>query len=83
MVVGREKRVGVKNQSNVSPGRVRARHRGEARVFDREPFLLNLDSGTLDLTTATLRSHSRDDLITKITPVPYEANGCVFCGKNS
>jgi len=41
--------------------------------LDRDPWLLNVQNGTLDLRTCTLReSHDVGDLITRITPVPYD-----------
>jgi putative DNA primase/helicase len=42
--------------------------------LDRDPWLLNVENGTLDLRTAELRPHSREDLITKIIPVDYDAS---------
>jgi putative DNA primase/helicase len=41
-------------------------------VFDRNPMLLNCPNGTLELETASLREHSRDDLITKVCNTPYD-----------
>jgi putative DNA primase/helicase len=40
--------------------------------FDLNPWLLNCYNGTLDLRTGLLRSHDRDDLITKLVPVAYD-----------
>jgi putative DNA primase/helicase len=40
--------------------------------FDRDPLLLNVLNGTLDLRNCQLRPHSRDDLITKIAPVKFD-----------
>lgn len=37
--------------------------------LDRDPFLLNVQNGTIDLRTGRLRTHDRADLITKIAPV--------------
>jgi putative DNA primase/helicase len=39
--------------------------------FDQNKYLLNVANGTLDLRTFTLRPHSREDMLTKIIPVPY------------
>lgn len=51
--------------------------RAHARVtedFDRDPWLLNTPSGTVDLRTGTMRAHHRGDLITQSTPVsPVDA----------
>jgi putative DNA primase/helicase len=40
--------------------------------FDREPFLLNVVNGTVDLRTGELRPHRREDLITRLAPVIYD-----------
>lgn len=40
--------------------------------LDAGRWLLNCANGTLDLRTGGLRSHNRDDLITKITDIPYD-----------
>jgi putative DNA primase/helicase len=40
--------------------------------FDRDPLLLNLDNGTLDLRTVTLRPHDPADKITKLAPVVFD-----------
>jgi putative DNA primase/helicase len=44
----------------------------EAADLDADDFLLNVENGTLDLTTGRLREHRREDRITKIAPVPFE-----------
>jgi putative DNA primase/helicase len=41
-------------------------------TLDADPWLLNTPSGTLDLTTGRLRPHRQDDLISKITGVPFD-----------
>ena len=41
-------------------------------TLDTQPWLLNVENGTLDLKTGELQPHSRDDLITKLAPVVYE-----------
>jgi len=41
-------------------------------VFDRDPMLLNMANGTIDLRSGTLRTHSSEDFITKLSPVPYD-----------
>ena len=40
--------------------------------MDRDHWLLNVENGTLDLRTGTLRPHRRLDLITKLAPVTYD-----------
>lgn len=40
--------------------------------LDADPWLLNVLNGTIDLRTSALRPHRRDDLLTKLSPVPYE-----------
>lgn len=42
--------------------------------LDTDPWLLNVENGTLDLRTGELRNHQREDLITKIAPVVYDPN---------
>ena len=39
--------------------------------MDRDSLLLNCLNGTIDLRTGRLRPHSRDDLITKLSPVDH------------
>ncbi|MGH6690151.1 MAG: DNA primase family protein [Vicinamibacterales bacterium] len=41
------------------------------KELDADPWLLNVLNGTLDLRTAQLREHRREDLLTKLTPVEY------------
>lgn len=41
-------------------------------TFDRDPLLLNVENGTLDLRTGDLRPHAREDFITKLAPVRYD-----------
>jgi len=43
-------------------------------ALDSDPWLLNVENGTLDLRIGELRPHRQEDLITKLIPVPYEAN---------
>lgn len=40
--------------------------------LDADPYLLNVQNGTVDLRTGALLPHSRRDLITKIAPCSYE-----------
>jgi putative DNA primase/helicase len=39
--------------------------------LDAAPLLLNVENGTLDLSTGRLREHRRADLLTKLAPVTY------------
>ncbi len=41
--------------------------------LDRDPWLLTVRNGTLDLRHGILRPHQREDLITKLVPVEYDA----------
>ena len=49
----------------------------EAEDLDRDPWLLNVENGTLDLRTGTLRPHRREDLLTRLAPVVYDP--CATC----
>ena len=40
-------------------------------AVDRDPWLLNVLNGTLDLRTGDLRAHRREDYLTKLAPVEY------------
>ena len=40
--------------------------------LDRDPWLLNVLNGTLDLRTGKLQEHRRGDLISKLAPVEYD-----------
>jgi putative DNA primase/helicase len=42
--------------------------------FDADPWLVNCENGTVDLRTGQLRPHRRDDLITRVAPVAYDAD---------
>lgn len=45
--------------------------------LDRDPWLLNVENGVIDLRTGTLLPHRRNDLITKLAPVTFnEGAGC-------
>lgn len=41
-------------------------------AFDAQPFLLNVQNGTLDLRTGALREHRQADLLTQGASVPYD-----------
>ncbi len=40
--------------------------------LDRDPFLLCVTNGTVDLRTGKLREHQREDLISRVVPVIYD-----------
>ncbi len=40
--------------------------------LDADPFLLNVENGTLDLRAGELRPHDRADLITRLAPVEFD-----------
>jgi putative DNA primase/helicase len=40
--------------------------------LDRDPWLLNVANGTINLKTGDLRPHNREDLITRLAPVEYD-----------
>jgi putative DNA primase/helicase len=42
--------------------------------LDRHPMLLNCENGTIDLESGEFREHRRQDMITKLAPVIYDAN---------
>ena len=41
--------------------------------LDADPWLLNVENGTVDLHTGQLRLHRREDLLTKVAPVECRA----------
>src|SRR5207244_398057 len=41
--------------------------------LDADPWLLNVLNGTINLRTGALRPHRREDLITKMVPIAYDA----------
>ena len=41
-------------------------------MIDADPWALNVENGTIDLRTGTLRAHAAADLITKLAPVAYD-----------
>jgi putative DNA primase/helicase len=42
--------------------------------LDSDPWLFNVQNGTLDLRTGSLRPHNPDDFITKLAPVEFQPN---------
>jgi putative DNA primase/helicase len=43
-----------------------------ADELDADPWLFNVQNGTIDLRTGALRPHDQDDLITKLAPVRFD-----------
>lgn len=41
-------------------------------MLDRDPWLLNVENGTIDLRTGALHEHRREDLLTRLCPVHYD-----------
>jgi hypothetical protein len=41
------------------------------KELDSDPWLLNVENGTLDLRSGELREHHGEDLMTKLAPVCY------------
>lgn len=48
--------------------------RAKIEDFDKNLKLLNIENGTVDLTTGELKRHDRKDLITKLAPVVHDAD---------
>ena len=44
----------------------------KSEIFDLNPWLLNVENGTIDLRTGTLSPHRRSDLLTTLAPVRYD-----------
>ncbi len=45
---------------------------GNPERFDADQWLLNVENGTIDLRTGELRTHDRNDLITKLVDIRYD-----------
>lgn len=41
-------------------------------AFDSDPWLFNVENGTIDLKTGMLRRHRREDMLTRLAPVRFE-----------
>jgi putative DNA primase/helicase len=68
----------LRSESHKAIGAMVALARSEAGIpvtvdqLDRNPWLLNVDNGVLDLRTGDLRSHRRQDLMTRLAPASYD-----------
>lgn len=62
-------RTGLTNMIHLAKKKVR---QVSANDFDRDPWLLNAENGTVDLRTGLLRPHSAADLLSKRIAIPYE-----------
>src|SRR5215211_5735922 len=49
-----------------------SRMRVGAELFDADPYLLNVQNGTIDICSGEFRPHNRTDLITKLAPITYD-----------
>lgn len=62
-------------------------------LFDRDPWLLNCQNGTINLRTGVLQEHRRHDYISKLAPVEFDPQAscpawekfldCIFQGRRS
>src|SRR5262249_34467255 len=43
-------------------------------AFDKDPWLLNCENGTINLRTSKLRPHRREDMLTKMIPTAFVPN---------
>src|SRR5262249_45136643 len=41
-------------------------------ALDTDPWLFNVENGTLDLRTGEIREHRREDFITKLAPLTFD-----------
>lgn len=62
-----------KRRAMVSLASVEQRVSIEADQLDRDPWLLNVQNGVLDLRTGELRDHRREDLLTRVVPIEFQA----------
>ena len=59
-------------EAMVSRARSEPEIRLSAMQFDSDPWLFNVQNGTLDLRTGAIRPHRREDFLTKISPVTFD-----------
>ena len=63
------------HERRIKNARIRSGYRGipiQPEDMDRDPWLLNVGNGTIDLRTGTLRPHAREDLITRGIDMDYD-----------
>lgn len=60
-------------QAMINSAKTDPRIHAEARIFDAKPKLLNVLTGTIDLENRNHRNHNRNDVITKLANVAYDA----------
>ena len=56
----------------VKRARALARFKAMPEQFDGQPWLFNVENGTIDLKTGRLRDHRREDYLTQLCPVAYD-----------
>lgn len=61
-----------KRRAMVSLAAVERRVSIEADQLDRDPWLLNVANGALDLRSGELRAHRQDDLLTRVSPIEFD-----------
>jgi P4 family phage/plasmid primase-like protien len=62
-------RAGLANMIHLAKKKVR---QVSANDFDRDPWALNTENGTVDLRTGALRPHRSEDLLSKMIPLRYD-----------
>ena len=69
-------------EAMIALGRSRPSTPVQPEQLDADPWLLNVENGTVDLRSGELREHRREDLITKLVPVEYDpsAEAPIFDG---
>ena len=61
-------------EAMVALSRDEAEMRADADTFDRDPWLLNVANGTLNLRDGEIHKHKQSDHITLLSPITYEAD---------
>ncbi len=62
-------RAGLANMIHLAKKKMR---QASVTDFDSDPWLLNVENGTVDLRTATLRPHKPEDMLSKQIPLRYD-----------